>query len=169
MLALAADQFVKQLALDTLPYVQQVPVLGDVLSLYLVRNPGAAFSFGSGATWVFTIVLAVVAVVIGWLAVTRVRSRAWAIGLGLLLGGVLGNLFDRLFREPGFGVGEVVDYINTPWMWFWTSPAIYNLADVFIVGDLVLIAVLVLLGVHMNGTRDRRDAASQSDAIAGDV
>lgn len=169
MLALAADQFVKQLALDALPYAQQVPVLGDVLSLYLVRNPGAAFSFGSGATWVFTIVLAVVAVAIVWLAATRVRSRAWAIGLGLLLGGVLGNLFDRLLREPGFGVGEVVDYINTPWMWFWTTPAIYNLADVFIVSDLVLIALLVLVGVHMDGTRDRRGAVPERDTIAGDA
>ena len=156
MLVLAADQLAKYLALENLPFQEPVEVLGDFLSFYLTRNPGAAFSLGEEVTWIFTIALAAVAGVIVWLAATRVRSRLWAVALGLLLGGVLGNLTDRLFREPGFAVGHVVDFINTPWMWFFPgmSPAIYNIADIFIVCDMIAIALLVLVGVHMDGSRD---------------
>ena len=125
MLVLAADQFTKYLAIENLPPEEPVHVIGDFLIFYLVRNPGAAFSLGEGVTWLFTIALAVVAVVIVWLAATRVRSRLWAVALGLLLGGVLGNLTDRLFRPPAFAVGHVIDFIHTPWM----MPAIYNVAD----------------------------------------
>jgi signal peptidase II len=168
VLALAADQFTKYLALENLPLEQAVPVFGDFLSLYLVKNPGAAFSLGSGATWIFTLALAAVAVLIVWLAVTRVRSRIWAVVLGLLLGGVLGNLTDRLLREPGFAVGHVIDFINTPWMWFWMNPAIYNVADIFIVCDMIVIALLVLTGVHMDGTREPRRRADETLLGEGD-
>ncbi|MFT4213015.1 MAG: signal peptidase II [Microbacterium sp.] len=159
VVVLAVDQFTKYLALTGLPLEQLVPVWGDVLGLYLIRNSGAAFSFGSGVTWIFTLALAAVVVVIVVLAV-RIRSRAWAIVLGLLLGGVLGNLGDRLFRDPGFGVGHVVDFISTPWMWFWTTPAIYNVADMFIVTSMIAVAVLVVSGLRLDGTRERgrRDA-----------
>lgn len=167
---LAADQFSKHLALENLPLQQEVPVLGDFLSFYLVKNPGAAFSLGEGVTWIFTIALAVVAGVIIWLAVTRVRSRLWAVVMGLLLGGVLGNLMDRLFREPGFPVGHVIDFINTPWMWFFPgmSPAIYNIADIFIVGDMIAVALLVLVGVHMDGTREPRRGERDESTILGE-
>ena len=165
MLVLAADQLAKYLALENLPFQEPVEVLGDFLSFYLTRNPGAAFSLGEEVTWIFTIALAAVAGVIGWLAATRVRSRLWAVTLGLLLGGVLGNLTDRLFRDPGFAVGHVVDFINTPWMWFFPgmSPAIYNIADIFIVCDMIAIALLVLVGVHMDGSRDRGRNDEETD------
>lgn len=173
MLVLAADQFAKHLALQNLPYQEPVPVLGDFLSFYLTRNPGAAFSLGEGVTWIFTIALAAVAGVIVWLAATRVKSRLWAVALGLLLGGVLGNLTDRLLREPGFAVGHVVDFINTPWMWFFPgmSPAIYNIADIFIVSMMIGVALLVLVGLHLDGTRERRAGADDGskDAAADDA
>ena len=156
VLVLAADQFTKYLALENLPYEEPVQVIGDFLIFYLVRNPGAAFSLGEGVTWIFTIALAAVAVIIVWLAATRVHSRLWAVALGLLLGGVLGNLTDRLFREPGFAVGHVVDFINTPWM----MPAIYNVADIFIVSMMIGVALLVLVGLRLDGTRDRRQRRS---------
>lgn len=167
---LAVDQFTKYLALTRLPAEQLVPVWGDAFGLFLIRNSGAAFSFGSGVTWIFTLALAAVAVVIVVLT-TRVRSRAWAVVFGLLLGGVLGNLGDRLFRDPGFGVGHVVDFISTPWMWFWTTPAIYNVADVFIVTMMIAVAVLVVAGLRLDGTRERRAAAdadppADADAVA---
>ncbi|MBD8023926.1 signal peptidase II [Microbacterium gallinarum] len=162
VVVLAADQFTKQLALENLPYEQPVPVIGDFLIFYLVRNPGAAFSLGEGVTWIFTIALAAVAVAIVWLAATRVKSRLWAVALGLLLGGVLGNLTDRMFREPGFPVGHVIDFINTPWM----MPAIYNIADIFIVSMMIGVALLVLVGLHLDGTRERKAAAI--DAEDGD-
>jgi signal peptidase II len=164
VVVLAADQLTKHFALENLPYEQPVPVLGDFLVFYLVRNPGAAFSLGESVTWVFTIALAVVAVVIAWLAATRVRSRLWAVGLGLLLGGVLGNLTDRVLREPGFPVGHVIDFINTPWM----MPAIYNIADIFIVSMMIGIALLVLVGLGLDGTREVRKAADGGSGTNGD-
>lgn len=151
---LTADQFTKFLAIAHLEPGEPVEILGEFLIFVLVFNPGAAFSLGESVTWIFTIALAVVAGVLIWLALRRIRSRRWAVVVGLLLGGVLGNLTDRLFREPGFPVGHVVDFIHTPWM----MPAIYNVADIFIVCDMILIALLVLLGVQLDGTRDRKDA-----------
>ena len=114
-IVLAADQFVKHLTIQNLPLHEVVPVLGEFLQLYYVRNSGAAFSIGSSMTWIFTIALAVVSGVIIWKTLS-VRSRLWAVVLGALLGGVLGNLTDRLLREPGFAVGHVVDMISMPWM-----------------------------------------------------
>lgn len=164
VLVLAADQLAKTAAIDALPPERVVPVFGDVLQFYLVRNPGAAFSLGEGVTWLFTIALAVVAAVIVFLAVRRVRSRLWAVVLGLLLGGVLGNLTDRLLREPGFPVGHVVDFISTPWM----MPAIYNVADVFIVSMMISVALLVLFGLRLDGTRETR-ASRAADAQAAEA
>ncbi|MFJ6652674.1 signal peptidase II [Microbacterium sp. NPDC091313] len=152
VVVLAADQFTKFLAIQNLPPEESVPILGEVLQFFLIRNSGAAFSLGQGVTWVFTIALAVVAIGIVWLALTRVSSRAWAVVLGLLLGGVLGNLTDRLLREPGFAVGHVVDFISTPWM----MPAIYNVADIFIVTMMIGVALLVLIGLRLDGTREVR-------------
>lgn len=160
VLVLAADQLAKFFALRSLPLEQPVHVIGNALIFYLIKNSGAAFSLGSGVTWVFTIALTAVAALILWLAVTRVRSRAWTVVLGLLLGGVLGNLSDRLFREPGFPVGHVVDFISTPWM----MPAIYNVADMFITTTMIGVAILILLGLRLDGTRDRRAARSSASA-----
>ena len=168
-MVLAADQFTKYLALENLPPEEPVHVIGDFLIFYLIRNPGAAFSLGEGVTWVFTIALTIVSVVIIWLAATRVRSRLWAVALGLLLGGVLGNLTDRALRAPGFPVGHVIDFINTPWM----MPAIYNVADMFIVTMMIAVALLVLVGIHLDGTRERRQTAGatvdDSSADNGDA
>ena len=158
---LAADQLTKHLAIENLDPGVPVKILGDALVFVLVFNPGAAFSLGEGVTWIFTIALAAVAIAIGWLAVTRIQSRLWAVILGLLLGGVLGNLTDRLFRDPGFPVGHVVDFINTPWM----MPAIYNVADIFIVCDMILVALLVLVGVNMDGSRVSKESA---DGVQGE-
>jgi signal peptidase II len=164
VLVLAADQFAKVAAIANLPLERPVPVIGEFLQFYLTYNPGAAFSLGEGVTWIFTIALAAVAVAIIWIAATRLRSRAWAIILGLLLGGVLGNLTDRLFREPGFAVGHVVDYIYTPWM----MPAIYNIADMFIVTMMIAVAITVLVGLRFDGTREPRETRDTADAATTD-
>lgn len=155
---LAADQITKQLAIHELPPRQPVPVIGDALVLYLTRNPGAAFSLGESVTWIFTLALAAVAVA-AIVMIRRVRSRAWAIVLGLLLGGVLGNLTDRMLREPAAGVGHVVDFISTPWL----LPAVYNIADIFIVGSMIALALLILLGRRLDAA-----ASPSADAGAGD-
>lgn len=163
VLVLAADQFTKFVALNNLDIEVPTPVLGDFLQFYLTFNPGAAFSLGEGVTWIFTIVLAVAALTVIVLGVTRIRSRRWAFVLGALLGGVAGNLTDRLFRDPGFPVGHVVDFIYTPWM----MPAIYNVADIFIVSSMVLVALLILLGINFDGTRDKPEPAAET--VVGEV
>lgn len=158
---LAADQFVKYLTIENLPLEKVVPVLGEFFQLYFVRNPGAAFSLGSEVTWIFTIALAIVAGVIVWKAF-GLRSRLWAVVLGCLLGGVLGNLTDRLFQEPGFPVGHVVDMISMPWM----MPAIFNVADIFIVTGMISVALLVVFGLRFDGTRERDHPVVETDEEA---
>ena len=125
-----------------------IRVLNDVLLLHFVRNPGAAFSLASGSTWIFSIIAAAVVVFIIWFA-RRIRSLAWGLVFGLLLGGVLGNLTDRLLREPGFGVGHVVDFISTPWL----LPAIYNVADMAIVTSMVIFMILTIRGIGLDGNK----------------
>jgi signal peptidase II len=149
--ALALDQFTKYLVVDSMAEGERIEALGDFLVFFYVRNPGAAFSFAEGATWIFSILAAVVSVTIIVLA-RRIRSRLWALVFGLLLGGVLGNLTDRLFREPSFGLGHVVDFISTPWM----LPAVYNIADICIVVSMGIFILLTILGVGIDGTRARK-------------
>ncbi|WP_240739880.1 signal peptidase II [Leucobacter triazinivorans] len=152
----SADQLVKNWVVATLPEGRTVPVLGEFLQWHFVRNPGAAFSMASGATWIFTILAAAVVVVILW-QIRRLRSVSWALFLGLLLGGVLGNLTDRLTREPGFPEGHVIDFILTPWMWLGFTPAIYNIADMGIVVGMLLFIVISLIGLPIDGSpRARR-------------
>jgi signal peptidase II len=161
---LAADQYVKHLTITHLPLQEVVPVWGEFLQLYHVKNPGAAFSLGSEVTWIFTIALAVVAVVIVWKAF-GLHSRLWAVVLGCLLGGVLGNLTDRLFREPGFPVGHVVDMISMPWM----MPAIFNVADIFIVCGMICVALLVIIGLRFDGTREKDHERAAQEAAQADA
>lgn len=143
----AVDQFTKHLTVTKLPLHEPVPVLGSFLQWFSTTNPGGAFSMLSDHTWLFTIALATVAVV-ALVQIFRVRSRVWTIVLGLLLGGVLGNLTDRIFRPPGNFEGEVIDMISMPWF----LPAVFNVADIFIVGSMIFIALLILFGVNTDGT-----------------
>ncbi|UNK72125.1 signal peptidase II [Microbacterium sp. H1-D42] len=151
----------KYLTVQNLVERERVPVLGDFFELIYVRNPGAAFSLGEDFTWIFTIALTAVAVIIVWKAF-GLQSRLWAVVLGLLLGGVLGNLTDRMFRAPGFPVGEVVDMISMPWM----MPAIFNVADIFIVSGMISVALLVVLGLRFDGTRERDHERAAAEAAA---
>lgn len=158
------DQVSKQYVVTTLAEGEVVPVLGSVLQWQFVRNPGAAFSLASGMTWIFTILAAGVITFIIWFA-RRIRSVAWALVFGLLLGGVLGNLTDRLFREPGFGIGHVIDFISTPWL----IPAIYNVADIAIVSSMVLFMILTIRGVGLDGSRPVRDGGEPDGTESTDA
>ncbi|MGB4135840.1 MAG: signal peptidase II [Microbacterium sp.] len=165
VVVLAADQFVKHLTITHLPEGEAVPVWGEFLQLIYVRNSGAAFSLGKEVTWIFTIALALVAGVIVWKTLA-VRSRLWAVVLGGLLGGVLGNLTDRLFRAPGFPVGHVVDMISMPWM----MPAIFNVADMFIVTGMISVALLIVFGLGLDGVREKdRPKADEKDPTDSDA
>lgn len=135
-----------------------VQALGKLLVFQLTENPGAAFSIASGSTWLFSIIAVVV---IGFLIyfAGRIRSLGWAVLFGLLLGGTCGNLTDRLIRPPGFGVGEVVDFLQIPLL-----PAIFNLADVAIVSSMALFVVLTLRGIGLDGRRPAEHGADEHGA-----
>ena len=146
---LAADVVSKVLVVATMTPGQVVHLLDHVLRLTNTRNSGAAFSVGTRATVLFTAVAFVVVVVI-LRAAKRLRSTAWAICLGLLLGGALGNLSDRLFRSPGVFRGRVVDWIELP---HWP---VFNLADASICCAAVGMVLLSFLGRDLDGTRHGR-------------
>jgi len=161
-----ADQVTKYLAEANLTQGVIVPLAGDLLGLQLIYNPGAAFSIATGMTWVFTVISIGVVVVVVRVA-RRLRSTAWAVALGLLLGGAVGNLYDRLLREPGFARGHVVDFINYNG-WF-----VGNVADIAIVAAAVLIAILALVGLEVDGTRasdgqedDAPPAAEETEEVS---
>lgn len=142
---LVLDQGTKILAETFLHLGSPVPLIGNVLRLQLTYNPGAAFSIGTGATWLLSLIMVVVIVIVVRLA-PKIRSTAWAWAFGLLLGGALGNLGDRLFRAPGFPNGHVVDFIDYGWF-------VGNIADIAIVAAAAVIIVLSLRGVGIDGAR----------------
>jgi len=156
LVVFAADQATKILVLQNLEENQPVPVLGELLQFQLVKNSGAAFSLLSGSTWIFAIAASLVTVVIVVFA-RRIRSLAWAVVFGLLLGGTTGNLYDRLFREPGFGIGHVIDFLQ-----LYLFPAIFNVADVAITSAMVLFVILTLRGIGFDGKRAPRTPAAKS-------
>ena len=155
---IVVDQLTKHwVVASILPRLQSgegpIELLGGFVTLTYTENTGAAFSMGTGMTWVFTIIAAVVAVVI-LRSSRRLGSLWWAVALGGLLGGALGNLVDRLTREPGFGRGYVVDWIQLPHF------AVFNLADSAIVCSAILMVGLSLFGVEFNGQPRGVSAAS---------
>jgi signal peptidase II len=139
-LLIAIDQLTKFLVIENLKPGQVVPVLGDLLKFVLVYNDSAAFSLGFGATWIFAITSSIATLVIIWFA-PRLETMAWSVVGGIALGGVVGNLVDRLFREPGFGVGHVVDFISIPFNF-----PIFNIADIAIVGVAILVVIRIMQG-----------------------
>jgi signal peptidase II len=154
--ALVLDVVSKVAVVAELPEhpMKRLRVLGGALYLQQVRNSGAAFSLGTGYTVILTVVALVVAAVI-IRAAKRMRSAGWAVALGLVLGGALGNLGDRLFRYPGPGRGWVVDWISLfgPDGEHWP---IFNLADSAIVCGAVLAAILAARGIDLDGRRNHR-------------
>ncbi|WP_290279857.1 signal peptidase II [Corynebacterium faecale] len=147
----AIDQVVKQIMLNWLEPGEPVSVIGDWLRFYLLFNPGAAFSMGENSTWLFTSIQLAFVVGISIYA-PRVKHRWVGIGLAMVAGGALGNLVDRLFRDPGFYVGHVVDYISVG------SFAVFNIADASITTGVVVF----LIGMFL----EDRDAARAEKARA---
>ena len=143
---LVLDVATKILAVAKLGDREPISLLGGLLTLRLVRNPGAAFGLAQGLTIVFTGVALAVVVVILRLA-RRLQSGWWAAALGLVLGGALGNLLDRLLRSPGPGRGHVVDFLELP-RW-----PVFNLADSAIVVAAVLMVALTARGVPHGAER----------------
>jgi signal peptidase II len=143
--AYALDLVSKLIVVAKLEHHAPVRLIGDWLQLEAIRNAGAAFSFGEAYTVIFTVIAAAVIVVIARLA-RKLYSLPWAIALGLLLGGALGNLTDRVFRAPGVFKGAVVDFISPKHF------AVFNLADSAIVCGGILIVLLSFRGLDPDGS-----------------
>lgn len=140
VLVLAADQLTKVWALRNLVEGERHSLIGDALGLQLLFNPGAAFSFGVGTTAVFTVISTIVVIGLPFYTL-KSTSRLWVSVLAVVWGGAAGNLVDRLFRQPSFGRGHVVDFIAYG-NWF-----IGNVADIALVAGIAVVAILTLAGV----------------------
>ena len=140
LIVILLDLATKIWAVARLENQSEIKVIGEFLKFSFVRNPGAAFSFGTSVTWVFTLIA--IAVSIAILLVSKsVTNRSWAIALGGLLGGALGNLIDRIFRSPDVFQGHVVDFISVP------NYPMFNIADSAVVLSAIAMVVLSFRGV----------------------
>ena len=153
---LAVDIVTKVAAVRLLTPGQPVSIIGETVTWTLVRNSGAAFSMATGYTWILTLIATAVVIGIVWMG-RRLVSPWWAIGLGMILGGALGNLVDRFFRWPGPLRGHVVDFLSIGW---WP---VFNVADASVVGGAVLLVGLSLFGYDFD-TSGRRKPHGASDS-----
>jgi signal peptidase II len=142
------DLLVKNVVLANLDPEHPIPLLGQWVTLQLIRNPGAAFSMGENFTVALTIVaICALIAVLGWV-VPRIGHVGWSVAIGFLLAGIMGNLSDRLFREPGPFRGHVIDFIQVRYF------AIFNVADMFITAAAVLVIWLSMITqVSLGGAR----------------
>lgn len=146
---ITVDQFTKNLAIATLEPGINNPVIGELLSWRLVYNDSAAFSLGFGQTWILAVLAAAATLATIWFS-RKITSRSWAVMAGIFLAGVVGNLIDRLIREPSFGNGHVVDFIQIPFNF-----PVFNLADIFIVSMASLTVIRVFRGESLGGVAPR--------------
>jgi signal peptidase II len=150
------DQVTKAIAVAKLEGQPPIELLGQWLQLTFVRNPGAAFSLAGN----YTIVISVVAIIVAIAIVRTARTLTspwWAVVLGGILGGALGNLIDRILREPAPFRGHVVDFLELP------SWPVFNVADMALVGSAILAVILSIKGVEMG----EHEQASESSPQAG--
>ena len=145
------DQLTKHFATEELTGRGPVRILGGAIYLSLIRNSGAAFSLASGHTWVFPLIALAVLAWITWMAF-KLRSMPWAIALGLVAGGALGNFIDRLFRAPGPFQGHVVDMISL-FAPYGEKFAVFNIADSALSCGVVLAIILEFSGRQRDGSR----------------
>ncbi len=165
--AIVTDFLTKEWVLAVFSQGERLDVVGSLVQFTLVYNTGAAFSLGTGYTWVFTGIATVVVLVIGYIG-WRVRSLWWGVTLGLMMGGAAGNLVDRYFRGETPGHGAVVDFISVG-----TFP-VFNIADSCVVVGACLVVALTFKGLNLDGTmvadeaperrKDARDGADSTEA-----
>ena len=153
-IVLAVDIVSKVLAVRLLTPGQPVPIIGDTVTWTLVRNSGAAFSMATGYTWVLTLIATAVVIGIIWMG-RRLVSPWWALGLGMILGGAMGNLVDRFFRSPGPLRGHVVDFFSVGW---WP---VFNVADPSVVGGAILLVALSVFGYDFDTVGRRTGDSAQ--------
>lgn len=144
------DQVSKAWALHHFTAHEPYPLLGRFLSIEVVRNPGAAFSFAENFTWVFTIIAFIVLIGVSWTG-RSTTTRSWQIVFGMIAGGSAGNLIDRLVRPPSYGQGHVIDFIN------YAGFFVGNIADLMIVLGVMGVVILVAVNIPLNRERARAE------------
>jgi signal peptidase II len=149
LVVLFLDQLTKALALEHLTPGEPVNVIGSFLKFNLIRNSGAAFSLGAGYTPYISAIQIIVALGVIYLS-RRLGSAGWAVAFGFLFGGALGNIIDRIFREPSPFHGHVIDFLQTP---HW---AIFNVADMAVTSAAALLIIQTLRGIRLDGTKEQR-------------
>ena len=143
------DLATKAWAVSQLANREPIKILGSFFQLTLVRNSGAAFSFASNATFILSLFGIIVLFSVIYVA-PKITSKGWAVVLGLVMGGVLGNLTDRILREPAFLRGHVIDWLQLP---HWP---IFNIADTAIVFAAGLAMVLTARNVPPISLKEQR-------------
>lgn len=161
VLGYAADLGSKQLAQSRLERGEYQPLLGDWFGLLLTSNSGAAFSLGTSYTLVLTVIAIVAAIATLTVAAVRLRSTGWGWGLGFLMAGILGNLTDRIIREPEMFRGHVVDFLRFP------NFPVFNIADVCINIAAGFIIIQAVRGVRVDGTREVSRRSKPGDQQPG--
>ena len=154
------DLLTKIIIVATVTPGESVRLLGGLVYFSLIRNPGAAFSMATGMTWLLALVAIAVVIVIIRMA-PKLRSTPWAVSLGLVLGGALGNLIDRIFRSPGFLQGHVVDFVSV----FGPNAEyfpVFNVADSAITIGGISLVITALLGIDFDGTRTKSRKAESA-------
>jgi signal peptidase II len=141
LIVVLVDLATKAWAVARLEHRSDIKVIGDFLKFSFVRNPGAAFSFGTSVTWVFTLIAIAVSIAILFIS-KNVTNKLWAIALGGLLGGAIGNLIDRIFRSPEIFHGHVVDFISVP------HYPTFNVSDSAVVLSAITMVILSVRGVE---------------------
>lgn len=149
------DQITKNWAVDSLPLLEPQPFIGEILQLTLLYNSGAAWGMGSEITPVVTCLQLVIVAGVILFAVKAVRSPWYTAALGLIMGGALGNIHDRLLREPGPFRGAVVDFLELP------SWPVFNIADMAVVGGAIMIVALGVFGVASDPAHDEEDSSAE--------
>ena len=156
------DLISKIIIVATIDPNEPVRVLGGLVYLSLIRNSGAAFSMATGYTWILALVAIGVVIVIIRMA-PKMRSTPWAVSLGLVLGGALGNLIDRIFRSPGFLQGHVVDFVSV----FGPNAEyfpVFNVADSAITIGGISLVITALMGIDFDGTSTRKPRDSKGES-----
>jgi signal peptidase II len=133
---LVLDQLSKHLVVTTLAGRPPIDLIGSFVQLRYTTNSGGAFSLFTGAPLFFGVMAIVISAGIVY-ASRRTRPLSMLVVLGLILGGALGNLADRLLRDEGMLRGEVVDFIKVG-IW-----PVFNLADSCVVVGGVLLAIML--------------------------
>ncbi len=155
------DLLTKIIIVATVTPGESVRLLGGLVYFSLIRNPGAAFSMATGMTWVLALIAIGVVIFIIRMA-PRLRSTPWAVSLGLVLGGAIGNLIDRIFRAPGFLQGHVVDFVSVFGPNAQYFP-VFNVADSAITIGGIMLVVTALLGIDFDGTSTRKPKKDAKD------